>query len=202
MLLKREVEDLYLKYGFEIGPSCDEYLVFFSQSGYFQNAEIVILSDSFNPDDIDKSEYENLGYSVRIKKYQDIESVHEALFDGFFGTRNSNNRLLSEYNSFCEQQSRKLANIKYEYICGSFAENGSLQGGNVIDRILEIFASESRQLIILEASAGFGKTCTSFEVIKQLVEKMPTNGLGQMMIRRWILFCTRQSRILIQQSLL
>lgn len=174
MLLKREVEDLYLKYGFEIGPSCDEYLVFFSQSGYFQNAEIVILSDSFNPDDIDKSEYENLGYSVRIKKYQDIESVHEALFDGFFGTRNSNNRLLSEYNSFCEQQSRKLANIKYEYICGSFAENGSLQGGNVIDRILEIFASESRQLIILEASAGFGKTCTSFEVIKQLVEKMPT----------------------------
>lgn len=174
MLSKKEVTDLYLKYGFEEGPACNQYLVFFSKNGYFQNAEIVILLDDFDPDTIDKAEYENLGYSIRIRKFSDIASVHNALFNGFFATELSNRKLLSEYASFCEQQSRKLANNKYEYVNGSFAENGILQSGSVINRILEIFASDDRQLIILEASAGFGKTCTSFETIKQLIKNMPT----------------------------
>lgn len=174
MLSRKEVINLYLQYGFEQGPINDQYLVFFSQSGYFQNAEIVLLRDDLDPKIIDKSEYESLGYSVRVKQFSDVASVHDALFDGFFGTELSNKRLLSEYESFCAQQSRKLADIKYEYIGGSFVENGTLQTGSVINRILEIFSSESRQLIILEASAGFGKTCTSFEVIKKLIEEMPT----------------------------
>lgn len=174
MLSKKDVTDLYLKYGFEKGPAFDQYLVFFSQRGYFQNAEIVILRDDFDSDVIDKSEYENLGYSVRIKRFPNIITAHDALFGGFFNTSNSNRRLLTEYNSFCEQQSRKLANNKYEYICGTFVENGILQSGDIITRILKIFSSDNCQLIILEASAGYGKTCTSFETIKQLITDIPT----------------------------
>lgn len=173
MLSKKEVTNLYLQYGFEKGPSNDQYLVFFSQRGYFQNAEIVLLYGDVDQGIIDKNEYESLGYSVRIRQFSDVASVHDALFDGFFSTGLSNKRLLSEYDSFCLQQSRKLANIEYKYVGGSFVESGSLQNGSVIDRILEVFALESRQLIILEASAGFGKTCTSFEVIKQLIQRMP-----------------------------
>lgn len=174
MLSTREVTNLYLQYGFEQGPVHEQYLVFFSKNGYFQNAEIVIIGDDFNPDNIDKREYENIGYSVRIKHYQDIPSVHNALFNGFFTTALSNKRLIAEYDTFCEQQSHKLGNNKYEYVSGTFVENGLIQDGNVIERILEIFESDDRQLIILEASAGYGKTCTSFETIRHLVEKIPT----------------------------
>lgn len=174
MLSEKDVTQLYLQYGFEKGPSCDQYLVFFSQRGYFQNAEIVILQENLDSNTIDKSEYENLGYSVRIKRFPDIISVHNALFDGFFDTRLSNKRLLGEYDLFCKQQSRKLANNKYEYISGAFVENGILQNGNIIDRILSLFSSDTCQLVILEASAGYGKTCTSFETIRLLIENMPT----------------------------
>lgn len=174
MLSKTDVTDLYLQYGFEEGPSYDQYLVFFSQKGYFQNAEIVILDEAVDSSDIDKSEYEGIGYSVRIRRFSDITAVHDALFSGFFSTSMSNRKLLAEYSAFCLQQKNKLVNNEYEYISGSYVENGLLQNGNVIDRILELFNTNERQLIILEASAGFGKTCTSFEVIRYLVEKIPT----------------------------
>lgn len=173
MLSKKDVTNLYIQYGFEKGPEYDHYIVFFSQVGYFQNAEIVILQDNVDSECIDKNQYEVLGYSVRIKRFSSIEDVHAELFNGFFRTSFSNKKLLNEYTSFCEQQSCKLANNKYEYICGDFVENGLLKTGTVIDRILDIFASDERQLIILEASAGYGKTCTSFETIKRLISDMP-----------------------------
>ena len=173
MLRKSEVEELYLKYGFELGEENEKYLVFFSKSGYFQNAEIVILDEKAKEESINKKEMEDIGYSVRVRKYSDINAVHDALFNGFFSTTISNQKFNHTYTQFCEQQKNKLGN-NYEYISGDYVENGALQDNNVIDRIVEIFNKNDRQLIILEASAGFGKTCTSFEVVKTLINKVPT----------------------------
>ena len=173
MLCKNDITNLYLQYGFEAGEVNEDYLVFFMQSGYFQNAEIVILNKATQECDIDISGYECLGYSVRLRRFDNIIAIHNALFNGFFNTTMSNKKLLSEYESFCEQQKHKLPHNKYEYIRGEFVENGVPQSANVLDRILDVFKSDERQLIILEASAGYGKTCTSFEVIRELVEKIP-----------------------------
>lgn len=174
MISSRDLIDLYTRYGFELGSSSDQYLVFLSQKGYFQNAEIVLLNDTIKAEDVDKTDYEELGYSVRVRSFKDITAVHNALFSGFFNTKISNNRLLREYDRFCKQQQNKLLGNKYEYVAGDYIENGVLQNKNVIQRIQSIFDSEEQQLVILEASAGYGKTCTSFEVIKFLVEKFPT----------------------------
>lgn len=173
MLKKVDVVELYLKYGFELGEENEKYLVFLSQSGYFQNAEIVILDEKLKEDSINKKEIEDIGYSVRVRKYSDINAVHDALFNGFFSTAVSNRKFNHTYTQFCEQQKNKLGN-NYEYISGDYIENGSLQDNDVIERIVEILNKDDRQLIILEASAGFGKTCTSFEVVKTLIDKMPT----------------------------
>ena len=173
MLCKNDITNLYLQYGFEAGEVNEDYLVFFMQSGYFQNAEIVILNKATQECDIDISGYECLGYSVRLRRFDNIIAIHNALFNGFFNTTMSNKKLLSEYESFCEQQKHKLPHNKYEYIRGEFVENGVPQSANVLERILDVFKSDERQLIILEASAGYGKTCTSFEVIRELVEKIP-----------------------------
>lgn len=169
MLSKNDVIDLYLQYGFEKenGNESEKYIVFFSQNGYFQNAEIVILDDSLDEKNINKQKYEEIGYSVRVKKYSNLAAVHDALFSGFFGAQASNKKNIYEYESFCNQQSDKLL-YPYEYIPSSFIENGFSKDGNVIDRIINLFNKKDRQLIILEASAGYGKTCTSFEIINSL----------------------------------
>jgi len=173
MIEKKEVIELYLKYGFELGATYDDYLVFFSKNGYFQNAEIVLLNGAKNEKDIIKEEFENLGYSVRISRYESIDAIHNSLFNGFFNTRVTNKKLHSEYENFCKQQNEKLGNCQYEYIVGNYLENGLLKEDNIINRICELFALENRQLMILEASAGYGKTCTSFEVINSLTESLP-----------------------------
>ncbi len=173
MLSSENLINLYTRYGFEKGPSSDQYLVFFSQTGYFQNAEIVFLQDSSKLEKIKKDEYEEMGYSVRVRYFKDIVEVHDALFSGFFNTRISNNRLLREYDNFCKQQQDKLLGTNYEYVVGEFIENGLIYDQNIIQRICSIFDTEEQQLVILEASAGYGKTCTSFEVIKSLVESFP-----------------------------
>lgn len=174
MLSSQNLIDLYTRYGFELGYSCDGYLVFFGQKGYFQNAEIVLLRDDLAPAEISKAQYEEMGYSVRVRSFKNVAEVHDALFSGFFNTKLSNNRLLREYDAFCRQQQDKLLGSKYEYVAGDFIENGILQNENVIQRIQSIFDTDEPQLIILEASAGYGKTCTSFEVVKFLVSRFPS----------------------------
>lgn len=175
MLSTKELTDLYCRYGFAPGPCFDEYLVFYSQSGYFQNAEIVIIDKSFDIRNLDKEEYETLGYSVRVRTPENIFSVHEELFRGFFNIEASNKKLELEYYNFCKQQNDKLMSNDYHYISGDFIESGVLKGNSdIIQRIQNIFDMDDRQLIILEAAAGYGKTCTSFEVIKSLIENSPT----------------------------
>ena len=174
MLSSQNLIDLYTRYGFELGYSCDGYLVFFGQKGYFQNAEIVLLRDDLAPAEISKAQYEEMGYSVRVRSFKNVAEVHDALFSGFFNTKLSNNRLLREYDAFCRQQQDKLLGSKYEYVAGDFIENGILQNENVIQHIQSIFDTDEPQLIILEASAGYGKTCTSFEVVKFLVSRFPS----------------------------
>lgn len=174
MELIGQYTDLYTKYGFEPGWSKepDKYLVFFSKSGYFQNAEIVIVDPSVSPNSISKSEYEELGYTVRIREFDSIDNIHEDLFRGFFNTKLSNQKLKTEYDAFCKKQNEKLLSSSYEYIKGEYVENGLIKN-DVISRICEIFSADERQLVILEASAGYGKTCTSFEFISALIQKFP-----------------------------
>lgn len=173
MLSSKEVTELYKIYGFSPGPAFEKYLVFFSESGYFLNAEIVILDKDFEESQINKHEYEQMGYSVRVRKFTCISEAHDALFQGFFSLQNTNQKLRREYEDFCAQQTAKLHGAGYEYINGTYSENGCIHEGSVIERIQSLFNSDDQQLIILEASAGYGKTCTSYEVIKSFLENSP-----------------------------
>lgn len=173
MLNKNDVEKLYLRYGFEIGETNDSYLVFISKNGYFKNAEIIILDDRIPEKKLPKETYEALGYSVRISSFKSLLEIHDSLFNGFFNTSFANKKINLEYDDFCKQQNQKLSNCHYEYISGNYLENGNIRNDNIICRINELFADEEKQLMILEASAGYGKTCTSFEVIHQLTKSSP-----------------------------
>lgn len=167
---------LFTQYGFDEGEHTDDYLVFISKDGYFRNVEIVVVNESISDEEINKSVYEEIGFSVRIRRFDSMDSIHAALFEGFFNIQNTNRKTASEYQRFCEEQENKIGS-PYGYVSGNYYENGlqinSTASFTVVNRIVEYLTTSGNQLVILEASAGFGKTCTSYEVINELITQFP-----------------------------
>lgn len=167
---------LFTQYGFIEGEHTDDFLVFFSKEGYFRNVEIVVVNDAISDDEINKITYEEIGFSVRIRRFDSMDSIHAALFEGFFNIQSTNKKTASEYKHFCEEQELKIG-APYGYVSGDFYENGlqfsCAANGSVVNRIVEYLTKSGNQLVILEASAGFGKTCTSYEVINELIKHFP-----------------------------
>lgn len=166
---KEKVERLYKIYGFEKTEETNSYIVFTYSNGYFHNVEIVRFDEKLEENI--KQEYENLGFSVRIIDYVSCEETQRLLFNGFFAVDSIHKRLLNEYNNFCELQSKKLFNEKYEYIQPTYTWNNTTGEGKLSNDILSQVRQDGPQLIILEAAAGYGKTCTSYEIVKEIAQQ-------------------------------
>lgn len=167
---------LFTQYGFDEGEHTNDYLVFISKDGYFRNVEIVVVNERISDEEINKAAYEEIGFSVRIRRFDSMDSIHAALFQGFFNIQSTNRKTASEYQHFCKEQENKIGS-PYGYVSGSYYENGlqfsSTTTNSVVNRIVEYLTTSGNQLVILEASAGFGKTCTSYEVINELITRFP-----------------------------
>lgn len=92
--------ELYNLYGFECVEQNSDYLVLTYTSGYFSNAEIVLLSDVFSVENI-QDQYECLGFSVRVVHFTSLEETHNNLF---MGSKISEqlSRLLDENNDLAK----------------------------------------------------------------------------------------------------
>jgi len=171
----KELIGLYNLYGFETGMCNDDYLVFTYTNGYFSNAEIIKINDT----DVSQvqNEFENAGYSVRIREGKDIETAHENLFKGFFSIEATKRRITSEYQNYCNEQQSKLLSSKYEYLDCDYYSGEEHGESRLVDYVFSKLNSDQPQLVILEAAAGYGKTCTSFEILNRfsgaLVNKVP-----------------------------
>lgn len=173
MINKHALTKLYSLYLFEKTYEDDYGIVYTYNSGYFNNAEIVIFDrERFELKRI-CDEYTKMGFSVRDVEYKTIEEAHEKLFEGFFKVAQSNLKLSDEYAGYCALQSKKMCGSQYNYINGKYYIDGEQkEGSNVTDEICDFFCNSESRLIILEAAAGFGKTCASFEVINKLTKKI------------------------------
>ncbi len=74
------------------------------------------------------------------------------MFKGFFGIKNINERLIREYDSFKELQSKKLFESSYEYIEPTYFWNSEIKKGKLIENIFLQIENDGAQLIILEAA--------------------------------------------------
>lgn len=165
-----KIKEMYKLYGFDVAEESNKNIVFTYNNGYFHNAEIIQLESKNAEINSLKTEYESIGYSVRNIEYHSLEKMHEELFQGFFSVKNINRRLRKEYDEFCKLQSAKLFSSQYEYVEPSCNwNNGEIQS-DIVNHILTQLYSPGAQLIILEAAAGYGKTCTSYEIIKKMVD--------------------------------
>lgn len=163
-----EIKELYNLFGFNVYESTNEYIIFQQNRGYFNNVEIVIMSKTFNAASL-KSELSEAGFAVKVKFFETIEKLHEDLFLGFFCINCAKEREKSNYNQFCEMQTKKkITGEEYKYIECNYTLNNENVSMELIQFIIDQIEKEKSGLLIIEAAAGYGKTCTSYEVTHAL----------------------------------
>lgn len=166
--LLEKTRELYKLYGFNCEQRERDFYIFTYSNGYFNNAEIVTFGEKKLENNDIKQKYEELGYSVRNIKCETYEEIHSRLFNGFFDIRRVDAKLKNQYEAFCDLQSKKLLDTKYEYVMPVYSWNKEKRKENLSRTIIKQLDESGAQLIILEAAAGYGKTCTSYELINSM----------------------------------
>jgi len=163
----KELDSLYERYGYELKSSLSSssYRVYTLNKGVYYGADIVFEKKNEEFDAIHSS-LSKAGYAcreVQISKQDDAENV---LFESFFHSNQLKERLVNKYNKFADHQT-SLLKVKYEYVPVSYlVDNEEFKSKTfIIEKVLNKIKSQGAQLIIVEAAAGFGKTCTSYELI-------------------------------------
>jgi uncharacterized protein YjbI with pentapeptide repeats len=179
MDMKERIIDLFKKYGFEYRKqaSNNDYLAFTFKSGFFHNAELVSLLIE-DKERVEKAmenaaqDLEDLGFSTKKSFYKSISDIDETLFRGFFNVDDWKKKIKSEYNNHCKRILSILPKEAdtYTYIDVPYLKNNESNSENIIRDICSSLNKKGPQLSIIEAPAGFGKTCTSYEIINYLVE--------------------------------
>ena len=172
MLDRNKIKSLYKSYGFEEKKSNSENVAVFSiRSGHFHNADIVLLNVNAEGDDAFE-QFKASGYACTIRNYSSVEEASIALFNGFFSVGSARERHLKEYQVFTDSLVKKYSDdAKYKYINVDYVINGIEGESNVVDEILQKVKSNKPVLFLIEAAAGFGKTCTSYELLKELINQ-------------------------------
>lgn len=186
----KQLDDLYVQYGYEPrneeGRSNRVYL--FTKSIY-NGADIINLDD--NEGNIEKlrDEYSKIGYAVKIRKFKSIDDAEETLFKDFFKAEGVIQNLRRRYEKFVQRMMINLpenSNYKYinttynniEYNSKNDIKNESISSNNnlVKEVVDKINSYNSPLLIIIEAAAGYGKTCTAYEILNNFIS-LSTNKL-------------------------
>jgi len=175
-----DLDNLFKSYNYVISSkSNDKVRIYTLRYGMYHAAEIVLLDDNFDASKI-KAEYSELGYATEIKKLKNAD-IEEYLFEGFFIKTPLGNELKNRYTQFVKKQLQNLPEgSEYKYIQSSFdllfqdpqgviVEQKNYNGVTDIPIVNKInsLLTETRGpiFIIIEAAAGFGKTCTANEVL-------------------------------------
>lgn len=174
--MEKELIELYRRYQFRLEDNTGKCLVFSYRMGVFRNIEIVLIKDkeSYKKDaERLKQDYKRAGWnSVTIVYYTSIKEAEKKLFDSFFYIEESRRRLQVEYDNFCELQTKRL-NSKYTYVVCSYSNIEEEPATDVVNYVAASAGIQTARLTILEAAAGYGKTCTVYEILYQLLQRYP-----------------------------
>lgn len=174
------VDKLFESYNYKIAKSSTKDVrIYTLQYGMYHAAEIISFDENTDVTEF-KNEFSDLGYATDLKVIKNLEEVEEYLFEGFFIKTPLGNQLKNRYKNFIKKQLLNLPdNSKYKYIDSDFdfilqnnfgevveAKSYSSSDNSIITKINKLFTQTKGALfIIIEAPAGFGKTCTANEIL-------------------------------------
>lgn len=169
--IKRELEAIYQRYGFELAKvyELEDVVVFTLKTGYFDNADVVPLSGNANTkkpfDDFSAS-----GYACTVRNVLSPTQIENELFKGFFSVTSILDRLEKDYRHFTDSIVKPLAeDAQYKYINAPYSINGKIGEKSPADEVVELLNVPRPILFLIEAAAGFGKTCTAYEIVHKLI---------------------------------
>lgn len=169
-LERNKVKKSYERYGFSEKPSSEKgVLVFSIRTGHYHNADIIPLDPDIN---VSKTlrEYQELGYACQTKAYYSISEIETALFSGFFNVELTRQRLMRDYKDFTESLVKVHSdNATYAYIKTQYYVNNKVGELTVIQEVMDRLDEKKPILFLVEAAAGFGKTCSAYELVKEII---------------------------------
>lgn len=165
-----KLDNLFFQYGYIPKEKTEKVRVFVLNQGMYHGAEVISLDGSEQESIV--SRYSRLGYSTFVQHFSNEDEAEQYLFKGFFNTQTTESEIYRRYNEFAHNQVKHYGNsdIKYEYISMPYNiskdthDNQSAGESNVVPAILEELDKKGAHLVIVEAAAGFGKTCTAYEL--------------------------------------
>ena len=166
----RELEEVYGYYGFERTMLREKDPVIFRYAlGGTQRYEIVSPErNSRRAKEIERSAIESSILARRIK-LSTVPDLDSRLFKEFFTYDATRKRAHADYMRF-ERKVEKSTGVKYDYKPVKYtviSENVSPSQDLIAD-IASILTSPGTHFALLEAPAGFGKTCVAYEVYRRL----------------------------------
>lgn len=179
--LLKYVDKLFESYNYQLASnSTNKVRIYTLRYGMYHAAEIISFDESTEVLQY-KNELSDLGYATELKVVRNIGEIEEYLFEGFFIKTPLGSELKKRYKYFVSRQLQNLPEgSKYEYINSSYDfiyqnKIGELEQVktydskdelNLINNINNLINNTPGALfIIIEAPAGFGKTCTANEIL-------------------------------------
>lgn len=179
------LDDVYKRYGYEIKKSHKGMRVYLFTKSIYSGAEIVITDEKECDYEKIRKEYNESGYAVKKREFSSVRDAEDALFKDFFQVEAVINNLEYRYQDFVSRIMDKLSDTAiYEYIKCPYeiniyksqnrffedSEKKYYQEG-LIDKLSDLLDKHIGPLfIILEAAAGYGKTCTAYEVLHRFLK--------------------------------
>ncbi|WP_308603412.1 NACHT domain-containing protein [uncultured Fibrobacter sp.] len=174
------IEDLkiiYESYGYDY-KKIGSVDVFEYKYGRYYGADILYTNENEEEAQKIRQDYKNDDYATNMKLSPSNEEVEDFLFDGFFKIKQFQSKINRDYENFANLQIDGFDNTSYEYVYGSFSSRSFDSDGflideetsdeNVVDKIVNLIKQKGAKFIVLEAAAGYGKTCTANEIVHKL----------------------------------
>lgn len=185
--LIKYVDKLFESYNYQLASnSTNDVRIYTLRYGMYHAAEIISFDEKTEVIKY-KSELSDLGYATELKVVKNIEEIEEYLFEGFFIKTPLGSELKNRYKNFVLRQIQNLPEgSKYKYINSSYDfiyqnKIGELEQVKTYDAKDELSLigninylinnTPGALFIIIEAPAGFGKTCTANEILNTFSPK-------------------------------
>lgn len=177
-----QLDNLYQLYGYET-KSYGSVIAYEYKRGRYFGVDLFSNGDDESNVERIKSMYQNQSFSVSLKESSPLEDIENDLFNDFFQIPQFKTILQEQYRDYIHKiESRFPFNYSYEYINGKYREilfdrdnfgvviEDNEARVNVIETIIEKIDQfkDDPLLTIIEAAAGFGKTCTAYEILNKL----------------------------------
>ena len=174
-----KLNNIYKKYYFDEEIDLgNKYIVIANTTGITPYGECIFWGSTEPP--INSETY---GFEVKLRKFESIEKLEQELFELVFKKRIVNQKQRFNYQTFINSaisHSGSGSEQPYEYVQCNYTKNGESYNkeNSIIESIKnDVISTENSQLILIEAAAGFGKTCTAYELMNSLINDKTFIGI-------------------------